>query len=45
MIKEGGGTDARGVEDRIGGDQTATPPQLIIVQHWGEELKRLVPSK
>jgi serine/threonine-protein kinase len=34
MIKEGGGTD-----------QTATPPQLIVVQHWIEELKRLVPIK
>ena len=34
MIKEGGGTD-----------QTATPPQLIVVQHWIEELKRLVPTK
>ena len=34
MIKEGGGTD-----------QTAAPPQLIVVQHWAEELKRLVPIK
>jgi hypothetical protein len=34
MIKEGGGTD-----------QTATPPSLIVVQHWVEELKRLVPAK
>jgi serine/threonine-protein kinase len=34
MIKEGGGTD-----------QTAAPPQLIVVQHWTEELKRLVPTK
>jgi serine/threonine-protein kinase len=34
MIKEGGGTD-----------QTATPPSLIVVQHWVEELKRLVPTK
>ena len=32
MIKQGGGTD-----------QTAAPPQLIVVQHWQEELKRLVP--
>jgi serine/threonine-protein kinase len=32
MIKEGSGTD-----------QTAAPPQLIVVQHWTEELKRLVP--
>ena len=34
MIKEGGGTG-----------QTAAPPQLIVVQHWTEELKRLVPTK
>jgi serine/threonine-protein kinase len=34
MIKEGGGTD-----------QTAAPPQIIVVQHWTEELTRLVPTK
>jgi Tol biopolymer transport system component len=34
MIKEGGGAD-----------QTAAPPQIIVVQHWIEELKRLVPTK
>jgi serine/threonine-protein kinase len=34
MIKEGGGSD-----------QTAAPPQVIVVQHWTEELKRLVPTK
>ena len=33
LIKEGGGTD-----------QTAAPPELIVVQHWLEELKRLVPT-
>ena len=33
MIKEGGT------------DQTAAPPQVIVVQHWAEELKRLVPIK
>jgi len=32
MIEEGGGTD-----------QTAVPPQIVVVQHWTEELKRLVP--
>jgi serine/threonine protein kinase len=32
-IKEGGGTD-----------QAAAPPQIIVVQHWVEELKRLVPA-
>jgi serine/threonine-protein kinase len=34
MIKEGGGSD-----------QPAAPPQLIVVQHFDEELKRLVPTK
>ena len=34
MIKEGGGTD-----------QTAAPAQVIVVQHWDEDLKRLVPTK
>jgi eukaryotic-like serine/threonine-protein kinase len=34
MIKEGGGAG-----------QTATPASLIVVQHWLEELKRLVPTK
>jgi len=35
MIKLGGG----------GSDETAAPPSLIVVQHWFEELKRLVPTK
>jgi serine/threonine-protein kinase len=34
LIKEGGVAD-----------QTAAPPQIIVVQHWVEELKRLVPTK
>jgi hypothetical protein len=34
MIKEGGGAD-----------ETAAPPSLIVVQHWLEELKRLVPPR
>ena len=34
MIKQGGGSD-----------QTAAPPTLVVVQHWGEELKRLVPTR
>ena len=33
MIKEGGGTD-----------QTAAPASLIVIQHFDEELKRLVPT-
>jgi hypothetical protein len=28
-----------------GTDQTAAPPSLVVVQHWLEELKRLVPTK
>ena len=32
MIKESAGTE-----------QTAAPASLIVVQHWVEELKRLVP--
>jgi len=34
MIKESGGSD-----------QTAAAASLIVVQHWTEELKRLVPTK
>lgn len=34
MIKEDGGAD-----------RTPAPTSLIVVQHWGEELKRLVPTK
>jgi hypothetical protein len=26
-------------------DTAATPPAVILVQHWDEELKRLVPTK
>jgi hypothetical protein len=26
-------------------DAGAAPPALIVVQHWDEELKRLVPTK
>jgi hypothetical protein len=29
----------------LGTDASATPPALIVVQHWDEELKRLVPTK
>jgi serine/threonine-protein kinase len=34
MIKQGGGPG-----------QSATPPSLIVVQNWTEELKRLVPTR
>jgi len=26
-------------------DQTAVPTSLVVVQNWGEELKRLVPTR
>ena len=35
MIKESSGA----------ADQTATPTQIVVVQNWVEELKRLVPTK
>jgi Tol biopolymer transport system component len=28
-----------------GTDQTAEPAGLVVVQHWGEELQRLVPTR
>jgi len=28
-----------------GTDASAAPPPLIVVQHWDEELKRLVPTR
>ena len=28
-----------------GADGTAAPASIIVVQHWVEELKRLVPTK
>jgi hypothetical protein len=28
-----------------GTDANAAPPAIIILQHWDEELKRLVPTK
>jgi len=34
MVKEGGESDL-----------TAAPPSIVVVQHWVEELKRLVPTK
>src|SRR5207253_9282094 len=34
MLKEGGRSD-----------QAARSPQIIVVQHWTDELKRLVPAK
>jgi hypothetical protein len=28
-----------------GSDPTSAPPQIVVVQHFDEELKRLVPAK
>lgn len=28
-----------------GADQTTPPPSIVVVQHFGEELRRLVPSR
>jgi hypothetical protein len=28
-----------------GQDVTATPPSLVVVEHWTEELKARVPTK
>ena len=41
------GPDGRFVIIRNGGDgaRDASAPNLIVVQHWAEELKRLVPAK
>lgn len=37
MLKEDGGAGGQG-----GAEATSAPPGLILVQNWGEELKRLV---
>ena len=41
------GPDGRFVIIRSGGDgaRDASAPTVIVVQHWAEELKRLVPAK
>jgi serine/threonine-protein kinase len=33
------------IKDGDGSNQTAAPRSIIVVQHWREELKRLVPTK
>ena len=33
------------IKDRSAGNQTAAPAGLIVMEHWVEELKRLVPAK
>jgi len=30
---------------KAGSDATAAPPQIVVGQHFDEELKRLVPTK
>jgi hypothetical protein len=29
----------------VGGDASDAPPQIVVVQHFDEELKRLLPTK
>ena len=33
------------IKDGDGSNQAAAPRGIIVVQHWREELKRLVPTK
>jgi hypothetical protein len=33
------------IKQGVGSEQTAAPASLIVVQHWVEELKRLVPTR
>ena len=32
------------IKQGTGSDQTGAPPSIIVVQNWGEELRRLVPA-
>ena len=31
------------IKDAAGRDQSASPPRIVVVQNWLEEVKRLVP--
>ena len=31
------------IKDAAGPDQSASPPRIVVVQNWFEEVKRLVP--
>ena len=31
------------IKDAVGRDGPATPPRIVVVQNWFEEVKRLVP--
>ena len=44
MIKEGSVEDAKPGATARQGESTPSP-RLFLVQHWFEELKRLVPAK
>ncbi len=33
------------IKNDVGSNQTSASPRVIVVQHWAEELKRLVPTK
>jgi hypothetical protein len=32
------------MKDSIAGDPNATPASIVVILHWSEELKRLVPA-
>jgi Tol biopolymer transport system component len=32
------------IKDAAGSDQSATPPRIVVVQNWFEDVKRLVPA-
>ena len=32
------------IKDAAGPDQSASPPRIVVVQNWLEEVKRLVPA-
>jgi len=33
------------IKDSADGDPSVTPPSMVVVEHWTEELKRLVPTR
>ena len=33
------------VKDSPAGDLSATPASMVVVEHWSDELKRLVPTR
>jgi hypothetical protein len=33
------------IQHAAGAEKSAVPPSIVVVQHWDQELKRLVPTK